>query len=72
MMVGPIQRRDCCYMPDPHLAPLAIKAQVMLALWYLCLMQVTNFCGIYTHWCSASVPAVLKQDKELRAQDTEQ
>lgn len=78
MMVGLIQRnlcsvegRDHCYVPDPHLAPLANKAQAALALRYLRLMQLRNFHGIYPHWCSASVPAVLQQDRELSPQETE-
>ena len=79
MMVRPIQRslcsvkgRDDCYMPDPLLARPVNEAQAVLVLWYLCLMQLRNFCGIYPHWCSVSVPAVLEQDRELGPQETEQ
>lgn len=59
-------------MPDPHLAPLVNKAQAVLMLWYLCLMQLRNFSGIYPCWCSGSVPTVLEQDRELGPQETEQ
>lgn len=54
MMIGPIQRslcsvkgRDQCYMPAPHLAPFVIKAQAVLVLWYLCLMELRNSGGTY-------------------------
>lgn len=54
MVLGPIQRdlcsgkgRDQCYMPAPHLAPLANEAQAVLVLLYLCLMELRNSRDIY-------------------------
>jgi len=59
-------------LPVPHFAPFANKAQAVLALWYLCFTQLRNFHGIYPRWSSASVPAVLEQDREFGPKETEQ
>lgn len=54
MMIGAIQRslcsvkgRDQCCVPAPHLAPLVNKAQAVLVLGYLCLLELSNSDGTY-------------------------